>query len=112
MAETIEPLAENAKPHVPSASEKIVVKAVYIMGIMLVVMFIVLMAGIVWKVMKREPVLVGVAAPVTDLGLKAGATVQSMLLDGDRLVINSGPEIIIFDIRKNAIVARLATNPK
>ena len=112
MAEAIEPLAEIANPHVPSASEKIVVRAVYIMGVMLVVMFLVLMGSIVWKVMHREAPAIGVTAPVTDLGLAAGASVQSMLIDGDRLVINSGPEIIIYDMRKNAVTARLKTSPK
>ena len=47
-----------------------------------------------------------------DLGLPAGTAVQSMALDGDRLAINTGAEIIIVDVRKNEVISRIATISK
>ncbi len=81
--------------------------AVYIMGGLLVLMLVGLIGGIIWKVTHR-----GETPPVEtkllDLGLAAGAQVQAMELDGDRLAINTGGEIIVVDIRKNAVISRIA----
>ena len=85
--------------------------AVYIMGGLLVLMFVGLIGGIVWKVTHRtEP-----PAPVTqllELGLEAGTQVQSMELAGDRLAVNTGTEIIVIDIRKNAVISRIPIGTK
>ncbi len=85
--------------------------AVYIMGGLLVLMLVGLIGGIIWKVSHRsEP-----PPPETkllDLGLAAGSAIQSMQLDGDRLALNTGAEIIIIDIRKNAVISRVTITPK
>jgi hypothetical protein len=85
--------------------------AVYTMGGLLVLMLVGLLGGIAWKATHR------VAAPpdemrLLDLGLPAGSAVQSMQLDGDRLALNTGTEIIVVDIRKNAVVSRIEVAPR
>lgn len=79
------------------------------MGIILVLLFLLLIGGIIWKAMNKSPAPVNAAAPTTDLGLPSGTSVQSLQLDGDRLVLNVGTEVIVIDIRKNVIVSRIRT---
>lgn len=110
--ETAELPQDQAAPSGPPASAKLLLRVVYIMGIILVLLFLLLIGGIIWKAAHRAPPAVGVAAPVTDLGLAPGTTVQSMQLDGDRLAINTGTEIIIVDFRKNVIISRITTIAK
>jgi hypothetical protein len=82
------------------------------MGIILVLLFLLLIGGIIWKAVKKSDAPSPPAAAALDLGLSAGASVQAMELDGDRLAINTGSEIIVVDIRKNVILSRIATIPK
>ena len=92
-------------------SEKLLVRAVYIMGIMLVVMFLILIGGIILKIVNK-PAKVEFAPAAIDLGLAPGESVQAVNLDGDRLAITTGTEIIIVDIRKNAVISRIAIKSK
>jgi len=80
--------------------------AVYIMGGLLVLMLIALIVGIAWKIKARgsEPPL---ATHQIDLGLPADAAISHMVLDGDRLAITTGSEIIVVDIRKGHVLSRL-----
>ncbi len=86
-------------------------RVVYIMGIILVLLFLTLVGGIIWKATRpAEPK--PVAAPaVLDLGLPAGTAVQSTVIDGDRLVITAGREVSVIDVRKNIILSRIVTGP-
>ena len=92
-------------------SEKLLVRSVYIMGIMLVVMFLILIGGIIWKIVNK-PAKVDFVPAAIDLGLTLGESVQTVGLDGDRLAITTGTEIIIVDIRKNAVISRIAIKSK
>jgi len=42
------------------------------------------------------------------LDLAAGTQIQAMELDGDRIALNTGREIIILDIKKNAVISRIS----
>jgi len=80
--------------------------AVYIMGGLLVLMLIALIGGIAWKIKTRA------GAPpaetrLIDLGLPEGVAIDQMVLDGDRLAVNTGAEIIVVDIRKGHVLSRL-----
>ena len=81
------------------------------MGIALVLLFLLLIAGIVWKTANR-----GAAPPpaaqVLDLGLPAGTAVRAMDLDGDRLAVDTGAEIVVIDLRRNAVVSRIGIAAK
>jgi hypothetical protein len=90
------------------ASARTLLRVVYIMGIILVLLFLLLIGGIIWKATNRtQPPSAEAPPPVTDLGLPPGTSVQSMLLDGDRLAVNTGSEVFVIDIRKNVILARV-----
>ena len=95
---------------VPPAARRLL-RAVYIMGIVLVLLFLTLVGGIIWKsTRKAEPK--AEAPPATlGLGLPQGAEIRETQLDGDRLVLNTGTEVIVVDLRKNAIVSRISANP-
>lgn len=78
---------------------------VYIMGAALVVLFIGLMVGVIYKATHRSPAEVK-PATVLDLGIAAGE-LRSTELDGDRLVITTAQEIIIVDARQGRVMLKL-----
>ncbi len=85
--------------------------AVYIMGGLLVLMLVGLIGGIIWKITHRAET----PPPVTqllNLGLATGTQIQAMELAGDRLALNTGKEIIVIDIRKNAVISRISITPE
>jgi hypothetical protein len=93
-------------PHV-----KLLKRVVYIMGVILLLLFVALIAGIVWKAKHRQPE----AAPgpqVLDLGLPAGVSVKQMMLDGDRLALDIGSEVLVVDTRRNVVLQRILLAPK
>src|SRR5260221_8091708 len=96
----------HQEPEVKQPGLKFLKAAVYIMGGLLVLMLLGLIGGILWKATHRtEP-----PPPQTqlmNLGLAAGTEAKTMTLDGDRLAINTGAEIIVVDIRKNAVISRI-----
>ena len=81
------------------------------MGGLLVLMLVGLIGGIIWKATHRSEAPPP-AAQLLDLGLAAGTQVQNLQLDGDRLAIHAGQEIIVVDIRKNAVLSRITIGPK
>jgi hypothetical protein len=80
--------------------------AVYIMGGLLVLMLLVLLGGIAWKIANRGE---GPPAEVKELSLNlpAGAAIGGMTLNGDRLAVNTGTEIIVVDVRKGQVLTRI-----
>ena len=111
MTDTDQLPGDEAVPVAVPLSEKLLVRSVYIMGIMLVVMFLILIGGIIWKIVNK-PAKVESPPSFIDLGLAPGESVQTVGLDGDRLAITTGTEIIIVDIRKNAVISRIAIKSK
>jgi hypothetical protein len=95
---------------VPPAA-RLLLRIVYIMGIILVLLFLTLVGGIIWKsTRKAEPK--PQAPPATlSLALPEGAEVRTAEIDGDRLVLNTGREVIVIDLRKNAILSRISAGP-
>jgi hypothetical protein len=95
---------------VPPAA-RLLLRIVYIMGIILVLLFLTLVGGIIWKsARKADPK--PVAPPATlSLDLQQGVDIRSAEIDGDRLVLNTGREVIVIDLRKNTIVSRIAAGP-
>lgn len=91
----------------PQPGLKFLEATVYIMGGLLVVMLIVLVGGVIWKASRR-----GDAPPeapkLVELALPPQSSVEQMTLDGDRLAIRTAQEIVVVDIRKGTILARIA----
>ncbi|MBC8036228.1 MAG: hypothetical protein H7X89_03315 [Rhizobiales bacterium] len=101
----------GAQPEIRQPGLKFLEAAVYIMGGLLVLMLVGLIVGIIWKVTHRAET----PPPVTqllDLGLPAGTRIEAMELAGDRLAVNTGIEIIVVDIRKNAVISRISIAAK
>ena len=92
-------------------SARLLLRVVYIMGIILVLLFLTLVGGIIWKSTRKAVPKVDAAPPVIGLGLPDGTDIRSAEIDGDRLVINTGREVIVLDVRKNTILTRVTTTP-
>jgi len=90
----------------PQPGLKFLEAAVYIMGGLLVLMFVVLLGGIAWKVTHRNETSVP-EAKLVELGLPAETKVNQLALDGDRLAIDTGTEIIVVDVRKGTVISRI-----
>lgn len=93
------------------ATARLLLRIVYIMGIVVVLLFLTLVGGIIWKsARKAEPK--PAAPPATlSLALPEGTDIRSAELDGDRLVLSTGREVIVIDLRKNAILSRITAGP-
>ena len=110
MNEPDELQTQNAAPAAgmpPNA--KILLRVVYTMGIVLVLLFLLVIGAILFK-SSRKPVPV-TAPPVISLSLPQGSDIQSAAIDGDRLVVNTGRDVIVIDIKKNAIISRVTASP-
>jgi hypothetical protein len=90
---------------------RMLLRVVYIMGIILVLLFLTLVGGIIWKATRPAEPKPAAAPAALDLGLPAGTAVQSTVIDGDRLVITAGREVIVIDVKKNLILSRIVTGP-
>jgi hypothetical protein len=95
----------GAAANPPQPGLKFLEFTVYFMGGLLILMVIGLIAGIAWKATRRAPPPEG--PKVIELGLPQGAPTGPLTLDGDRLVIHSGNEIIVLDVRKGVILTRI-----
>jgi hypothetical protein len=97
-----EPPGEHAPPQ---PGLRFLEFTVYIMGGLLVLMLIALLVGVGWKIANR-----GSAPPeptkVLEIDLSA-SDVSQVSLDGDRLVLRAGPEIVVIDTRLGTVVTRI-----
>ena len=87
-------------------------RVVYIMGIVLVLLFLVLVTAIVWKGIRKSEPKPGAPPAIVNLNLPPGTKFQSTVLDGDRLAVNTGSEVIVIDIRKNAVISHVMASPQ
>ena len=101
------PQGEAHAPDIAQPGLRFLELAVYIMGGLLVLMLVVLLGGIAYKVATR-----GDTPPPApkSLALDGIAAVNQMELDGDRLALNTGSEIIVIDIRKGTVLTRIKLN--
>src|SRR5215218_6060951 len=95
MAEKIDP--DVAPDVAPQPGLKFLEWAVYIMGGLLVLMLVVLIGAIAWRAARRAEA--PPEAPKT-IEVQTPGAVTDLALDGDRLAIQAGREIIVVDTRK------------
>ena len=110
MSDNGEPLQTTDAPQAQPGL-KYLELAVYIMGGLLVLMFIALVVGIVWKVTHKPPPQVPTTQQL-NLGLPAGAELKTTQVDGDRLIITTNTEIVVVDLKQNAILSRIGIAAK
>lgn len=92
-------------------SAKRMLRVVYIMGVILVLLFLTLVGTIIWKAANRPAVPPVLPPSALSLGLPPGTDLRDAQVSGDRLVINTGREIIVIDLRKNTITSRISASP-
>jgi hypothetical protein len=92
-------------------SARILLRVVYIMGIILVLLFLLLIGGIIWKSTNKANPPPPAPPATLSLGLPEAGEIRSAEISGDRLVLNTGREVIVIDLRKNTIVSRISAGP-
>ncbi len=104
-----EDTSQEAAAVPPSA--RLLLRMVYIMGIVLVLLFLTRVGGIIWKSTRKADPRLTVAPAEINLALPQGTDIRSAEIDGDRLVLNTGREVIVVDLRKNTILSRISAGP-
>jgi hypothetical protein len=86
---------------------KALLRLVYVLGIILVLLFLGVIGGILYKINRRAE-----APPLTGsvgLGLPPTTQIRDAQLSGDRLTINTGTEIIIVEVSTQRVILRVKT---
>jgi hypothetical protein len=81
------------------------------MGIILVLLFLMLVGGIIWKSSRKADPKTITPPSLLKLGLADGTDIRTAEADGDRLILNTGRDVIVIDMRKNAIISRITVGP-
>ncbi|MGQ0484471.1 MAG: hypothetical protein ACT4SY_03845 [Hyphomicrobiales bacterium] len=106
MTDSGTPAETPPEPQAPQPGLKFLEAAVYIMGGVLVLMFVALIGGIAWKIATRGETPVP-ETKLIELGLPPETKVNQLALDGDRMAIGTGEEIIVVDVRKGTVISRI-----
>ncbi len=88
----------------PTASQKKLLRVVYVMGLLLVLLFLALIGGIIWKATKPRPAATPEILSM-GLGLKAG-DIKAVDVDGGTLAITTSGELIVIDAGRRKILLR------
>jgi hypothetical protein len=89
---------------------RFLVFAVYFMGALIVLLFLGLIGGIIYKIKTRVALPPGTG--LVELGLPASAQVREAILTGDKLTINTGTEVFIVEVSTRKVLLRVkATSP-
>jgi hypothetical protein len=88
---------------------RFLVFAVYFMGALIVLLFLGLIGGIIYKIKNRAALPSGTG--LVDLGLPAGAQVREAILTGDKLTINTGTEVFIVEVSSRKVLLRVKAGP-
>jgi hypothetical protein len=81
-------------------------KLVYIMGIVLLLLFFGLVAGIIYKANHRAALLPP-ETQVLGVGLPPDEKFTSAVLVGDRLTINAGRTVYVIDVPSHRVILRV-----
>jgi hypothetical protein len=84
---------------------RFLVWAVYFMGAILVLLFIGLIIGIIYKIKNRAVVPEGTGE--VELGLPNGTLAREATVMGDKLTINAGNEVFVIDISSRKVLLRV-----
>ena len=84
---------------------RFLVWAVYFMGAILVLLFIGLIIGIIYKIKNRAVVPEGTG--FIELGLPGRAQAREATVVGDKLTINTGGEVFVIDISSRKVLLRV-----
>ena len=91
-------------PPVHQGPSLALLRLVKIMGVVLVLLFLGLIGGIIWKATHKPP-----APPATDVVMDLGidpASIRFMALDGQHLAITTDKDMLVIDIAKRTVLLR------
>jgi hypothetical protein len=101
---------QNSNGGVAPPVNRFLVFAVYFMGAALVLLFLGLIGGIIYKIKNRVTLPSGTG--LVELGLPANTEVREAILTGDKLTINTGTEVFIVEVSTRKVLLRVkATSP-
>jgi hypothetical protein len=98
---------ENVQ-EVPAGPPRALLYTVYIMGVVLVLLFLGVVAGLIWKAKSRANV--PPLSQAVDLGLSQ-SQVRQMVFDGGRLALTTDSELVVIDISSRSVVLRTPIRP-
>ena len=75
------------------------------LGIILVLLFLALIGGIIWKATHKAPPALVVVDVILDLGIDP-ASVRHMAIDGNYLALTTDQEILVIEIAKRKVTLR------
>jgi hypothetical protein len=91
-------------PPVHQGPSLALLRLVKIMGVILVLLFLGLIGGIIWKATNKPS-----TPPVTDIVIDLGidpASIRLMALDGNTLAITTDKDILVIDVAKRKVILR------
>jgi hypothetical protein len=101
---------QNSKVGEAPPVNRFLIFAVYFMGAVLVLLFLGLIGGIIYKIKNRVALPSGTG--LVELGLPADAQVREAILTGDKLTINTGTEVFIVEVSSRKVLLRVkASSP-
>jgi hypothetical protein len=86
----------------PSKGLIFLVKA---MGLVLVLLFLALIGGIIWKATHKTTPVPTTESLTLDLGINP-ATIRNMALDGNMLAVTTDKELVVIDIKQRKVLLR------
>jgi hypothetical protein len=91
-------------PPVHQGPSKALLRLVKIMGVVLVLLFLGLIGGIIWKATHKPPTP-SVTDVVVDLAIDP-ANIRLMALDGNMLAITTDKDLVVIDLAKRKVILR------
>ena len=93
----------DANPSSAGPSQKAMLRVVTGLGIILALLFLALIAGIIWKAQNRKVELV--PDVVVSLGIDP-ASIKQMTLSGNVLALTTDREVVVVDVAKRVVMMR------
>lgn len=112
MTDIENPQADASAGQEASPGTRLLLRLVYIMGVVLVLLLIILIGGIVWKAARPSMPKAAEAPAAYDLGLAPGETVLAVALDGERMAVTTSSGIVVVDLRRHRVEARIGLRPQ
>ena len=91
---------------VVNEQSKWLLKLVYIMGVVLLLLFFGLVAGIIYKAGSKTATG-QLEAQTLSIGLPPDEKFSDVVLTGDKLTINAGRIVYVIDVRTNRVILRV-----
>jgi hypothetical protein len=91
-------------PPVHQGPSLALLRLVKIMGVVLVLLFLGLIGGIIWKATHKPP-----TPPATDVIMDLGidpASIRLLALDGNNLAITTDKDLLVIDVAKRKVMLR------